>query len=724
MQVRKSNGNTVKFDPSKVRKWVAWSVEGLNNQVEMEYEILSKTLARLPEVISTEEIHQTMISVCLDKEDITYSRVAAKLELASVYKNQERLLGVIKAQNSTFTDFLSIMEDRGFWKGEWLLDEDLIIQEEIVDNWLIELEDYSLEYCTIKQWTDKYSIKIQDYAVETPAQGCLAVAIAYHGVTDLAFDVAKDLLSYKLNLPTPALNGVRNGDYNSISCCLIESNDTVESLDVAELVASSMTAKKAGIGITLNTRSTGDAVKGGAVKHLGKQPLYKSIESSVKKYTQLTRGGSATMTFKCIDPDVMQLLLLKTQRIDLARRVDKIDYNLAYNDDFAKAVLNDDYWYLFSLSAAPEVHAALHKRNYMDVVKKAIADGVPYTKVRAMEIIESFCKARTETSRVYCINLTRANSHTPFIDPISQSNLCLEICLPTKGFIDLNDYTAPESKGEVAFCALAALNVANIEFEQYPAVAERALRTVDKMIERAPMLAPSMRASLLKRKSVGIGFTGLASLIYKNGLDYDGSEESLELVEETAELHYYCLLQASQKIAKETGKSVEGINTYWLPIDTKKGTKESVLDWEAVRNKPRAHSVLVAHMPTESSSVFSNATNGVYPSRNRVIYKGARRGKIQFISEFFTEDKLTAWDVDIIPYYKALQDYADQAISADYWLDFTKYPNKKVPMEDLVEWFLRQWSAGVKTAYYQNNLDTRGEEVEQEETCDSGACKL
>jgi ribonucleoside-diphosphate reductase alpha chain len=724
MEVTKSNGDVVRFDSSKVRKWVAWSVEGLTNRVEMEYEILLKTLSRLPEKISTEEIHQVMISVCLDKEDIVYSRVAAKLELASIYKNQERLLGIIGPQTTTFTDFLSIMEARGLWAGEWLSSADLIKEEETIDNWLIELEDYSLEYCTLKQWTDKYAIKIDYQAIETPAQGCLALSIALHGVTELAFEVARDLVSYKLNLPTPVLNGVRNGDYNSISCCLIEANDTVESLDIAELVASSMTAKKAGIGITYSTRSIGDAVKGGAVKHLGKQPLYRSLESAVKKYTQITRGGSATMTFKCIDPDVMHLLLLKTQRIDLPRRVDKIDYNFAYNDDFAKAVLNDEPWYLFSLGDAPEVHEAFHKKNYMDVVRKAMANGVKYTKVRALDVVESFCKSRTETSRVYCINLTRTNSHTPFIDPINQSNLCLEIALPTKGFIGLEDYMAEESVGEVAFCAIAALNVAHVAVEEFPGVEERALRTVDRMIEMAPMLTKGLRASLLKRKSVGIGFTGLASLLYKNGLDYDGSKESLDLVEEVAELHYYYLLKASQKIAAERGVAVKGINTYWLPIDTRKGTKEPILDWEPMRNKPRAHSVLVAHMPTESSSVFSNATNGVYPSRNRVIYKGARTGKVQFISEHFTEDKLTAWEVDIVPYYAPIQDWADQAISADTWVDFTKYPNKKVPIEDLVEWFLTQWYAGLKTAYYQNNLDKRGEEVELEDTCEGGSCKL
>lgn len=724
MQVKKRNGEVDLFDPDKVRNWVKWAVDGLENRIEMEYYILTETLKRLPEVVTTEDIHQTMITVCLDKEDIQYSRVASKLELASIYKNQERLLGLYKPHMAKFSDLVDILEYKGIWAGDWLLDEALISQEDLINEWLIELESYPLEYWTVKQWSDKYSMKIDGEAIETPAEGCLAIAIAYHGVTQLAFEVALDLMTAKLNLPTPALNGCRNGNFNSISCCLMEGGDTVDSIDVAEHIASKMTSKKAGIGITLDTRSKGDPVKAGSVTHLGKNPLYKAIEASVKKYTQLTRGGSATMTFKAIDPDIMEMLLWKTQRIDLAQRIDKIDYDFAYNDTFVRAVLRNEDWYLFSKYWAPEVHENFHAGNYEDYVIDALRRNVPHTKVKAIDILKAFGDSRWETGRVYCINLTAANFHTPFVDPIHQSNLCLEIALPTKPYIDMFDLYSEKSVGETAFCSLAAANVANVEGHEAFEFYYRALKTVDRMIEMAPMMTPSMKESLLRRRSVGIGITGLASALYKAGLDYDGSEESLEFVEQIAELHMYSLYKASIRMAKEDGVEVSGIKKDWLPIDTMTSTREPLLDWEAIRGLPRKHSVLVAHMPTESSAVFSNATNGVYPSRNRVVYKKARKGKVQFISEYFTSDKLTAWDVDMVPYYQAIQSYTDQAISADYYTDFTKLEGKKIPMEDIVTWFIRQAMAGVKTAYYQNFLDTKGEEVEQEESCEGGGCKL
>ena len=215
MLVIKKDGNVVSFDTSKVRNWVIWGVreiKDISTRIGMEYTILTETLSRLPERVTTEEIHQTMIKVCLDKEEMEYSRVASKLELASIYKNQEKLLGLYKPQTASFHEVLDIMETKGLWKGEWLQDEKLY--QDTVNEWLIELEAFDLEFWTVKQWSDKYSLRVDGEAVETPAIGCLAIAIAYHGVTDLAFNVAKDLIVAKLNLPTPALNGCRNGNFN------------------------------------------------------------------------------------------------------------------------------------------------------------------------------------------------------------------------------------------------------------------------------------------------------------------------------------------------------------------------------------------------------------------------------------------------------------------------------------------------------------------------------
>ena len=725
----KRNGSKEPFNHAKLRKWVTYVIRNSEDQVEKEYELLSKVIPRLVAGVSTTDINDTIIQVCLDKEQVEWSRIAAEVERANIYKTQSNTLGIMHPEAIDFYDFMEIMSDLGYWK-HWVDDVALFEKRELINEWYTELEALDLEFPTVKQFIDKYAIKENEEAIETPAQAVLSIAISLHGVTDLAYRTAKAVMLSKLNLPTPVNTGCRDGNFDTISCSVIEANDTVDSLEVAEHLASKMTSKKAGIGITLNTRSKGDPVKEGRIAHLGKAPLYKSIEASVKKFTQLARGGSATMTLKCIDPDIESMLLWKTQRIDLSQRIDKIDYSFAYNDDFVRAVINNDDWYLFSIEEAPEVHEAFHREDYMDFVQDALLDGKKHIKVKALKVLIAFIQARWETGRVYCINLSRANEHTPFMDIITQSNLCLEIALPTKGFVDMHDiYRNYVSEGEIAYCSLAALNVAKISNEEYFEMADIALRTVEAMMVKASecALTDSVKHNLLRRRSVGIGVTGLASRLYQEGLDYDGSKESLDFVESLAELHYYSLLKASQDMVEDgTCPPVEGVDLNWLPIDTMHGYRFPTMDWELRRGKPRGHSVLVALMPTESSSVFSNATNGIYPSRQRVIYKSARRGKVQFISEHFVEGThLKAWDVDMIPYYQAFQNYTDQAISCDYYTDFTKYDNKKIPLIETINWFVRQALAGIKTAYYQNFIDTESEEViEQEETCDSGACKL
>lgn len=734
MLVTKRDGTVQEFDHSKLRKWITWAIRNSDNRIEKEYEVITKVASRLVDRVSTEDINDTIISVCLDKEDIEFSRIAAEVERANILKNQSTVLGLMHPENTSFYDFVEVMADRGFWR-DWVDSEEVFHKRDLINKWYLELESFDLEYCTIKQFSDKYAIKVKDRPIETPAQAALAIAISLHGITKLAYQTAKAILTYKINMPTPVLTGCRDGNFDTISCSVIESGDTVDSLEVAGHLASKMTSKKAGIGITLDTRSKGDPVKDGRIEHLGKAPLFKSIEAEVKKFTQLARGGSATITVKAVDPDIMDMFLWKTQRIDLAQRIDKVDYSFAYNDAFVDAVISNDDWYLFSKEEAPKVHEAYHLEDYMDYVADALLEGKKHKKVKALDVLMGFIQSRWETGRFYCINLSRANEHTPFIDTITQSNLCMEIALPTKPFVDMHDiYRNKVSKGEIAYCSLGAINVGNVSEEEYFEIAEIALRTVEAMIVKASScaLTDSVKFNLLRRRSVGIGITGLAGKLYSEGLDYDGSDESLDRVEEIAELHYYALLKASQRMVEDgTSPAVSGVDLDWLPIDTMHTYRNPVLSWEYLRGKPRAHSVLVAHMPTESSSLFSNATNGVYPSRQKIIYKAARKGKIQFISQHFNPSRmLKAWQVNMIPYYQSIQNYSDQAISCDYYTDFTTYPNKKIPLFETIHWFVSQARAGIKTAYYQNFIDSKGEEsdegmvVEMEETCEDGGCKL
>lgn len=729
--VVKRDGSVEEFSAEKLNKWAEYATEMGGNWSE----IAQKTFKRLDDNCSTKDIHETMVDVCLEKQTLEYSRIASRLEFAEIRKGMQYVLGI--DDNNKFEEIFHTFEEYGLWDSgtmppfnpRW-------------ESWYKQLQQTRMEYWQVKQWADKYAIRVEDVVVETPHIGLFGIALAIFGDTQDAFDYAKGLVEGKINLPTPALNGLRNGDWDTISCCVISGGDNTDSIAVADYISYRMTAKKAGIGIEYTTRSKGDKVKGGRVKHLGKWPIYKMTDRSVKCLTQITRGGNATVTALAIDPEIESILFWKSQRVDIEQRIDKLDYEFAYNDAFVQAVIKDEDWYLFGLVDAPDLYELFYTASadeYNNAVKEHLGKGTKHKTVKARELLSKFLTVRQETGRFYDHNLTRTNTHTPFVDVIRQSNLCEEICLPTKPYDSMQDLFSAKSNGETAFCSLSAINVANVTLEDYERIAYLTLKAVDIMIDNAPMLTESMKESIMRRRSVGIGITGLASAMYENGYDYNGSEESLKFVQKIAEHHYYYLLKASQQMTEEDGYSVEGIDLNWLPVDTAMNDSVSDLDWEALRGKKRKHSVLVAHMPTESSSLLSGSSNSLYPLRKKVINKRSRKGLVQFIcAEFDVGHHKTAWDVDNITmskYYARVQDFTDQAISCDFYVVPSKYEGGKVSMSQLMKEWVAHAKLGNKTKYYLNTNDSNGGSIqdvkrnerqpdieEEEDGCSS--CKL
>lgn len=717
MKVIKRDGTIEQFDEAKLNRWASYAARD-----DIEWGIIAReTFKRLPEVCTSQQIHETMINVCLAQESIEFSRFAARLLIASIRKNMEKHLGC--SDKDSFHSIHAAMLEKGLWEIHF---------EPYLNEIYAELYDYRFEYWQVKQWMDKYAIKVDDDVVETPHIGILGIAAGTFDSNAKIYTYAKHLVEGRINLPTPVLNGVRNGDFDSISCCVISGGDSVDSIGVASHIAYKMTAKKAGIGLELTTRSIGAPVKGGRVKHLGKHPLYKEIDAAVKMFTQVSRGGSATVTYTCIDPELEKLLLLKTQRIDEKQRIDKMDYSFGYCDAFVEAVVKNKDWFLFDYLLHKDAHEALYdpKTTYADFEKLANDYKLPAkSRLPARTILKSFLTSRQETGRVYCINLSRVNNHTPFTDTIRLSNLCQEICLPTKPYDSMGDlYATKKSNGETAFCSLGAINPISIDtFDDYQSVADILVEAINIYIQKAPMMTEAMKNDILNRKSIGVGITGLAQYLYNHGEDYD-HPNAKETVAQLAERHYYCLLKASQKLVGGKGmhKVPEGIDLNWLPIDTMKNTwYKPKLDWEKLRGLPRVNSVLVAHMPTESSAVFSNATNGLYPVRQRIINKQSRHGNIQYIAP--NGSYKLAWDISnnvLADIYSIVQDFTDQAISADYYVDFTKYPNGKVGLAQLMTEWVHQARAGVKTMYYVNSNDDNGGMFSNDGGCESGACKL
>ena len=729
-EVIKANGSVEKFDLDKLSKWAKYATKVGGDWSEIAIE----TFTKLPELSHSKDIHQAMIDVCYAKQDLVYSRVAARLETAQLRKNIERKFG-IQVNKCSFKEIRKALLDAGVWCKD-TIPKYSEKQEQLFE----ELKQVELESWQISQWSDKYLLKFEDVVVETPAIAAIGISLGLHGDTQDAYDLAKDIIHSRTNLPTPVLNGIRNGDFNGVSCCVISAGDSVESIEVAQHLAVRMTAKKAGIGVEFTTRSKGSDVKNGRIKHLAKHPIYKHTDSGVKQFTQETRGGSATVGFTCIDPEVYNIALWKSQRIDIEQRLDRLDYSFIFNDAFLDAVVNRKDWYLFDYNDAKAVHAAFYTHSVSDynfLVEAMIKSGVKHTKVQALDLLKHVLMIRQETGRMYCFNVSRANIHTPFLDVIKLSNLCQEICLPTSPYENMEDLyldNAMLGSGETAFCSLGAIVPVNIKDDvEYKRVAYTLVKTINKLIVKCPKMTKNHERTMLARMSLGVGITGLAEYLYKQGYDYDGSDKSLEFVSDLAEKHCFYLYKASQKLSEETGVEVKGVDLDWLPVDTKVGKFAPKLDWESIRGKPRVNSVLVSYMPTESSALASGVTNSLYPPRKRVINKKSRKGVVQFICKDFVEGvNLLAWDVDNVVlsrYYSAVQDWTDQGISADTYVDPRKYEGGKKPLSLLLKEWVAHFRLGNKSMYYVNTYDNDEASVfdlaaleVSEEDCES--CKL
>ena len=858
-EVIKADGRVESFDLGKLSKWSKYA-----SKVGGNWSILAvETFTKLPERCSSEDIHKAMIDVCYSKQDLVYSRVAARLEIATILKNMERVLG-LKINKSTFKDVRKALLDVGLWDKNTI--PEYSEQQEVLYE---KLKSVELESWQISQWSDKYLLKLNGVVVETPVIAAIGIGLGLHGDTQDAYDLSEDIIYSRTNLPTPVLNGIRNGDFNGVSCCVISGGDSVESIEVAQHLAVRMTAKKAGIGIEFTTRSKGADVKNGRIKHLGKHPIYRHIDSGVKQFTQETRGGSATVSFTCIDPEVYNIALWKSQRIDIEQRLDKLDYSFVFNDAFIDAVINRKDWYLFDYGKSPEVYDVFYRGSvdeYNLIVEKHKDEAIK--TVSAIDLIKHILLIRQETGRLYCFNVSRANTHTPFNDTIRLSNLCVapetmiltrngykviselenenvevwngkewskvtvvktgenqkvvkvhlsefinnkktnnvtlvcthehkwydrngnvlrthelqtgldllswthpngdkishlyqyqeehenvdtycftepkrnmgvfngiltgqcqEICLPTKPYTNMQELYSKEGKAETAFCSLGAIVPVNIKSdEEYERVAYTLVKTINTLIDKCPKMTENHERTMLERKSLGVGITGLAEYLYKNNLDYVDSETNLEFVADLAEKHCFYLYKASQTLAKQTGKYVEGVDLNWLPIDTKLNKYAPKMDWESLRGKPRLNSVLVAHMPTESSALASGVTNGLYPPRQRIINKKSRKGVVQFICKDFVQGKnLLAWAVDNIllsKYYSVVQDYTDQAISADGYFDPRNYEGGKKPVSLLIKEWVAHFKLGNKSMYYVNTYDNDESSIFDIAQDDCESCKL
>jgi len=616
-------------------------------------------------------------------------------------------------------------------------------QEEIekVETFIDHDRDFLFTYAGLRQVVDKYLV--QDRSVgkvhETPQFMYMMIALTifreYPKETRLSY-VRRyyDAISkHRLNIPTPIMAGVRTPLRQFASCVLVDVDDTLDSIFSSDMAIGRYVAQRAGIGINAGRiRGINSKIRGGEVQHTGVVPFLKKFESTVRCCTQNgIRGGSATVHFPIWHQEIQDIIVLKNNKGTEDNRVRKLDYSIQISKIFYERFIANGEISLFSPHDVPGLYDAFGTDGFDDLYVSFERDeSVPRKSIKAQELILDILKERAETGRLYLMNIDHCNTHSSFKDKIEMSNLCQEITLPTYPLSHIDDQV-----GEIALCILSAVNVGKIKTdEELEDLCDLAVRGLDELIDYQdyPIIAAELATKA--RRSLGIGYIGLAHYLAKLGYSYD-SQEAWDAVHGLSESFQYYLLKASNQLAKEKGHCEYFGRTKYssgtLPIDTyKKDVDELVStelqhDWDMLRNDILEHglrnSTLSAQMPSESSSVVSNATNGIEPPRGYLSIKKSKKGPLKQIVPQYASLKnnyTLLWDMKdnggYIRIVAVMQKFFDQAICGNWSYNPENYPDNEVPVSQMAKDFLTTYKYGWKTSYYQNTHDLKSDEVDEE----------
>ena len=730
MNVIKRDGETTPLNLDKIHKMVEFACEGLAGVSASQVEMNSNL--QLFDGIKTSDIQEILIRSANDLitlDNPNYQFVASRLLLFSIRKQ------VVPGWEEGFPHLLDHVEecsnagvyDPGilskYSTGEWNLLNGFIDHERCM----------GFTYAGLRQVVDKYLVQDRSSGklYETPQYMYIMVAATLFQdyPTETRLDYVRRYYTAiskgKINVPTPVLAGVRTPIRQFASCVLVDADDTLDSIFSSDMAIGKYVAQRAGIGINAGRiRGINSKIRGGEVQHTGVVPFLKKFESTVRCCTQNgIRGGSATVHFPIWHKEIQDILVLKNNKGTEDNRVRKLDYSIQISKLFYERFITNKDISLFSPNDVPGLYDAFGTAEFDRLYEEyERQESIPRGTIAAQELILDLLKERAETGRIYIMNIDHCNEHSSFKDKVTMSNLCQEITLPTTPIQHI------DGNGEIALCILSAINVGKLRnLEELEELCDLAVRGLDSLIDYQKYPVEAAEVSTKNRRSLGIGYIGLAHYLARNNVKYD-DPAAWKLVHDLTEAFQYNLIQASVNLAKEYGacgyydrtKYSEGI----LPIDTYKKDVDDIVpnelhyDWDNLRNDVSTYglrnSTLSAQMPSESSSVVSNATNGIEPPRDYLSIKKSKKGPLKQVVPSYGTLKnayTLLWDMPgnegYINIVSVMQKFFDQAISGNWSYNPENYPDNEVPVSVLAQDLLTTYKYGWKTSYYHNTYDAK-----------------
>ena len=753
LKVTKRDGRLEPIDLDKIHRVVTWAADGLKNVSVSQVEL--KSHIQFYNGIRTDDIHETIIKAAADlisQDTPDYQYLAARLAIFHLRK-----IAYGDFEPPHLYDHVKKLTDAG--KYDRHIIEDYSREEfDELNAYIDHGRDMAFSYAAVKQLEGKYLVqnRVTRQIYETPQFLYVLVAMCLFSKypKETRLDYVKrfyDAVStFKVSLPTPIMSGVRTPTRQFSSCVLIECDDSLDSINATTSAIVKYVSQRAGIGINAGRiRGLDSEIRGGEARHTGCIPFFKMFQAAVKSCSQGgVRGGAATLFYPLWHIEAESLLVLKNNRGVEDNRIRQLDYGVQINRLLYTRLIKGGNITLFSPNEVPGLYEAFFadQDEFERLYTKYEQDpNIRKRIIPAADLFSTLMQERAGTGRIYIQNVDHCNTHSPFdpsVAPVHQSNLCMEIALPTKPLDNIND-----PNGEIALCTLSAFNLGVLNnLDELEGLADLTVRALDALLDYQGYPVEAARTSTMGRRSLGIGVINYAYYLAKNGVRYS-DDSALGLTHRTFEAMQYYLLKASVNLAKEYGACPLFNQTVYsqgkLPIDTYKKDLDAVCneplhyDWESLRadivKYGLRNSTLTALMPSETSSQIANATNGIEPPRGLVTVKASKDGILkQVVPEFETLKNAyeTLWQLPgnegYLKLVGVMQKFVDQSISANTAYDPGKFEGNKVSMKQMLKDLLTAYKYGVKTLYYHNTRDGADDTQTdiQDDGCAGGACKI
>ena len=735
IEVIKRDGTREPLDIEKLHKVVTFACDDISGVSASEVEIHSQI--QFFDGIKSSDVQETLIKSAADlisEETPNYQWVAGRL---INYHLRKMVYGQFEPWH--LIDLVKKNVDLGFYDSA-ILEAYTKAEFNKLNKYIKHDRDDTLTYAAMEQFRGKYLVqnRVTKEIFETPQMAYMMIAMtlfqSYDKEERLKWvkDYYDAVSTFDISLPTPVMAGVRTPQRQFSSCVLIETDDSLDSINASTSSIVKYVSQKAGIGIGAGRiRALGSPIRSGDAYHTGVIPFYKMFQSATRSCSQGgVRNGAATLYYPIWHLEVEDLLVLKNNKGTEDNRVRHMDYGVQFNKLMYERLLEGGNITLFSPSDVPGLYESFFndQAHFKYLYEKAeVHPNVRKKTIPAIELFSMFMEERKNTGRIYLMNVDHANTHSSFdesVAPVHQSNLCCEIDLPTKPLNDFND-----EEGEIALCTLSAINWGKIskpsDFEK---PCELAVRGLDALLDYQDYPVKAAEYATMKRRPLGIGIINLAYWLAKNNSSYE--EPNLTLLDEYAEAWSYYLIKASANLAVEQGTPTGVAETKYskglVPIDTRKEDVDELvspterLDWKELRDQLKEtgirNSTLMALMPSETSAQIANATNGIEPPRSFVSVKQSKDGVLKQVVPGIHKLKNKynlLWDQKSPEGYlkicAILQKYIDQGISVNTSYNPQYFEDEKIPMSTMIQHLLMFYKYGGKQLYYFNTYDGQGE---------------